>query len=226
MLVICEDCAKKYNIDETRIRGRRARFTCNECGHIIIVDKDDLTRSLLTGRTTGSPGPTLDLLREMEVPLSTSGTGETTQEAQGPAESQGEQLVNRKNRGISVFVYFMIIMLISLACISLVFGYLYSGYLQADYLADALNRQPDLRTKLLMESALIFGVAGCIILVVFCVLARSLHAKLKGLIINANQISAGEYEITIATTGPQEIRDLAFALERIRNRLKAGGRRL
>lgn len=220
MLVICEDCAKKYNIDETRIRGRRARFTCNVCGHIIIVDKDDLTRSLLTGRSAGTPAPTLDLLREMEVPLS-SGTGDTPPEAQELAGSLEEQLVNRKNRGIPVFVYFIIIMLLSLACISFAFGYLYSGHLQADHLA----RQPGLRSQLLMEASLFFGVAGCSILVVFCVLARSLHAKLKGLIMNANQISAGEYEITIATTGPQEIRDLAFSLERIRNRLKAVGSR-
>lgn len=225
MLVICEDCAKKYNIDETRIRGRRARFTCNECGHIIIVDKDDLSRSLLTGRTAGTPAPTLDLLREMEVPLSSPGPGETSQDSQEQAKFQEEQLVSRKNRGIPVFVYFIIIMLISLACISFAFGYLYSGHLQAAYLADALKGRPGLRTQLLMEAALFFGVAGCSILVVFCVLARSLHAKLKRLIVNANQISAGEYEITIATAGPKEIRDLAFALDRIRNRLKAVGRR-
>jgi hypothetical protein len=225
MLVICEDCAKKYNIDETRIRGRRARFTCNACGHIIIVDKDDLTRSLLTGKTAGVPAPTLDLLREMEVPLATPGTGAIPQGAQEQAGSQEEQLVNRKNRGIPVFVYFLTIMLISLAGISLAFGYLYSGHLLAGYPADALKGQPGLRTQLLAEAALFFGVAGCSILVVFCVLARSLHAKLKGLIMNANQISAGEYEITIVTTGPEEIRDLAFALERIRSRLQTGGRR-
>ena len=47
MLVICEDCAKKYNIDESKIKGNRARFTCNECGHIIIVDKTDLSRPLV-----------------------------------------------------------------------------------------------------------------------------------------------------------------------------------
>lgn len=39
MLVICEDCAKKYNIDENKIKGDRARFSCYECGHIIVVIK-------------------------------------------------------------------------------------------------------------------------------------------------------------------------------------------
>jgi ribosomal protein S27E len=39
MLVICEDCSKKYNIDETKMKGPRARFNCYECGHIIVVVK-------------------------------------------------------------------------------------------------------------------------------------------------------------------------------------------
>ncbi len=39
MLVICEDCAKKYDVDENQIKGDRARFSCYECGHIIVVIK-------------------------------------------------------------------------------------------------------------------------------------------------------------------------------------------
>jgi predicted Zn finger-like uncharacterized protein len=39
MLAICEDCAKKYHIDESKIKGSRARFSCQECGHIIVVVK-------------------------------------------------------------------------------------------------------------------------------------------------------------------------------------------
>jgi len=41
MLIICEECAKKYNIDETRIKGKRAQFSCRECGHIIVVEKSE-----------------------------------------------------------------------------------------------------------------------------------------------------------------------------------------
>ncbi len=39
MLAICEDCSKKYNIDESKIQGTRARFSCQKCGHIIVVVK-------------------------------------------------------------------------------------------------------------------------------------------------------------------------------------------
>ena len=39
MLAICEECSKKYNIDESKMKGPRARFSCQECGHIIVVVK-------------------------------------------------------------------------------------------------------------------------------------------------------------------------------------------
>jgi DNA-directed RNA polymerase subunit RPC12/RpoP len=39
MLAICEDCSKKYNIDESKMKGEKARFSCQECGHIIVVVK-------------------------------------------------------------------------------------------------------------------------------------------------------------------------------------------
>ncbi len=42
MLVICEECAKKYNVDESQIKGTKARFTCQKCGHSIVVRKPDL----------------------------------------------------------------------------------------------------------------------------------------------------------------------------------------
>ena len=39
MLVICEDCAKKYSIDEKRIKAPKVKFNCRACGHIIVVEK-------------------------------------------------------------------------------------------------------------------------------------------------------------------------------------------
>lgn len=43
MLAICEECSKKYNIDESKMKGQRARFSCQECGHIIVVTKSGTT---------------------------------------------------------------------------------------------------------------------------------------------------------------------------------------
>jgi len=39
MIVICEECGKKYRIDPSKIRGTAARFKCRVCTHMITVSK-------------------------------------------------------------------------------------------------------------------------------------------------------------------------------------------
>jgi methyl-accepting chemotaxis protein len=39
MIVICEECGKKYKIDPGKIKGEQARFKCKACSHIITVNK-------------------------------------------------------------------------------------------------------------------------------------------------------------------------------------------
>jgi HAMP domain-containing protein len=39
MIIICEECGKKYEIDPSRIKGRAAGFKCRFCTHFIVVPK-------------------------------------------------------------------------------------------------------------------------------------------------------------------------------------------
>ena len=39
MIVICEECGKKYRIDVAKIKGSAARFKCRVCTHMIMVAK-------------------------------------------------------------------------------------------------------------------------------------------------------------------------------------------
>jgi predicted Zn finger-like uncharacterized protein len=39
MIVICEECGKKYRIDASKIKGTAARFKCRVCTHMIMVSK-------------------------------------------------------------------------------------------------------------------------------------------------------------------------------------------
>ena len=41
MIVICEECGKKYRIDPNKIRGRAASFKCRQCSHFIMVRKPE-----------------------------------------------------------------------------------------------------------------------------------------------------------------------------------------
>ena len=39
MIVICEECGKKYRIDASKMKGTAARFKCRVCTHVIVVSK-------------------------------------------------------------------------------------------------------------------------------------------------------------------------------------------
>ena len=41
MIVICEECGKKYRIDPAKIKGRAASFKCRACAHQIVVSKPE-----------------------------------------------------------------------------------------------------------------------------------------------------------------------------------------
>ena len=42
MQITCDDCEKIYRIDESRIKGERARLKCRTCDNIIIVTKQQV----------------------------------------------------------------------------------------------------------------------------------------------------------------------------------------
>jgi predicted Zn finger-like uncharacterized protein len=41
MIVICEECGKKYQIDPSKIKAKAARFKCKACNHVIEVSKPE-----------------------------------------------------------------------------------------------------------------------------------------------------------------------------------------
>ena len=42
MIVICEECGKKYRIDPDKIKGKQAKFRCKACNHILTVTKPEV----------------------------------------------------------------------------------------------------------------------------------------------------------------------------------------
>ncbi|CAB1076459.1 hypothetical protein D1AOALGA4SA_4255 [Olavius algarvensis Delta 1 endosymbiont] len=54
MIVICEDCGKKYRIDPARIKGKAASFNCRVCDHLILVKKE---KSIPSEAATLVPAP-------------------------------------------------------------------------------------------------------------------------------------------------------------------------
>jgi hypothetical protein len=45
MIVICEECGKKYRIDPAKIPTKGAKFKCKTCSHVIAVAKPEESAS-------------------------------------------------------------------------------------------------------------------------------------------------------------------------------------
>jgi methyl-accepting chemotaxis protein len=54
MIVICEECGKKYKVDLDKIQGTRANFRCSTCDHIIAVKKPSASSNPVPQRQTPS----------------------------------------------------------------------------------------------------------------------------------------------------------------------------
>ena len=39
MEVICDECGKKYRVDETKMKGDRAKARCKNCNHVMAVTR-------------------------------------------------------------------------------------------------------------------------------------------------------------------------------------------
>ena len=50
MIVICEECGKKYRLDLSKIKGSAARFKCRVCTHMIMVSKPQSASPAKSGR--------------------------------------------------------------------------------------------------------------------------------------------------------------------------------
>ncbi len=144
MLVICEECAKKYNIDENRIKGDRARFSCLECGHIIVVEKP---RSHSSGDAAGE-----ELAMTMAgQDMADDPSADDSRAATGGRKDAGRQGARsgKRGRGVPIGLYLLVALTIGFLTITGVMAYLYLRYIP-----ELMNHQVDLRTT---DIAISFG---------------------------------------------------------------------
>ncbi len=125
MLVICEECAKKYDIDISKMKGEKAYFPCRKCSHQIVVKKPT--------READSPPPVVE---EPQAPEE-----EIAEILQEPKPTITPTEKKEKGRGIPVVVYFMVPILLGLLVVNGAFCYLYF-----DFTPKLIYKQVDLRS--------------------------------------------------------------------------------
>lgn len=125
MIVICEECGKKYRIDPEKIKGETARFKCRSCSHMIIVDKkppigDARSSSIgdkpaaVTTTSTPSPAPEVPPPSPEQPPAAPA-----TASAPPPKPEKAEK--RRKKSGMGLTFKVVLLMLV----VSLIPGGIY-----------------------------------------------------------------------------------------------------
>ncbi|RUM47092.1 MAG: hypothetical protein DSY80_01240, partial [Desulfocapsa sp.] len=122
MLVFCEECAKKYTIDETRIKGDKARFSCRECGHIIVVKKPDVIEGPQQGDEI-SDEVTSDEILHLDFPEKTPDI--TEPDPPGKEHTSKTTSTVHQAKGLSISVYLLFTIVTGFILISGTFAYLH-----------------------------------------------------------------------------------------------------
>ncbi len=114
MIVICEECGKKYRIDPDKIKGDKARFKCRSCSHLITVDKQVKVGQAVVSPETGatfSPAPEATPAATPPEPPAT-GTAEAEPErtaAAPPPKKRGEARKKRSGMGLTAKVILLML---------------------------------------------------------------------------------------------------------------------
>ncbi len=108
MIVICEECGKKYRIDPSKIKGKAASFKCRACPHVILVSKPEPPKT--------DSRPTLESITStIDISATTAGadTGQT------PAETG--RRTKRSGIRVKMLLLFMLVPLILMTGASLLY---------------------------------------------------------------------------------------------------------
>lgn len=91
MIIICEECGKKYRIDPSKIKGKAASFKCRACSHHIVVSKPETPAEPAPAAPPEEPRPTLASITTT-VDDSSAGPGADTHTAPATARKRSRGL--------------------------------------------------------------------------------------------------------------------------------------
>ena len=126
MIVICEECGKKYRIDPSKIKGQAASFKCRACTHLIVVPKPEPPPA----QSEIDTRPTLESITTTIDNRSAAVTSEARQAA---------KKARRRSKGIGLrakmLLLFMVVPIILMAGASLLYLW------QLESMSDLLTRE-------------------------------------------------------------------------------------
>jgi predicted Zn finger-like uncharacterized protein len=244
MIVICEECGKKYRVDLAKIKGKAASFKCQVCSHVIMVHKARITPLQPDSKMKVKSTTTID------DRLTADGT-ETKDGKPVADKADPEARHHRKAGGFGLrakmLLLFLLIPLILTAGVSLFYLWHFETTLRlfvqesskivtqraeeeiANISAATVMMQA--RAKALNDNArmiasMTLGATLLLIGIIVFVYAHRLTGKIKSLTEVAERISVGEFEMAIETKSRDEIGELAEAISRMQDNIRLSIERL
>ena len=238
MIVICEECGKKYRVDPSRINGKAASFKCHVCGHVIMVLKTRAIPPEPDSKIKAKTTPTIDGLLGDDGPDARDGEPAADKAKPGTRH-------RRKAGGLGLrakmLLLFLFIPLILTAGVSLFYLWHFETtsrllVQESSKIVTQLAEQEIVnistatammqsRAKALTDNArmialMTLGATLLLIGIIVFVYVYRLTGKIKSLTEVAERIGAGELEMEIETRSRDEIGELAEAIARMQDNIR------
>ena len=224
MIVICEECGKKYRVDPSRIKGKAASFSCHACRHVIVVFKPKPISS------QGQPMPNRDALPKTAVD-DRAGTIDVEKAGGVPDADPVIAAARQRHRpgGLGLrakmLLLFLLIPLILTAGAFLFYIWQF-GITPRSFSQEGAAIFARLADKEIMVALAVFGAALLLFAIIVVVYAQRLAGKIKTLTEIAERISGGELEVEVETKSRDEIGQLAAAIAGMRDYIRLSVDRL
>jgi len=244
MIVICEECGKKYRVDPSKINGKAASFKCHVCGHVIMVLKARPIPPQPDSKMKVKTPPPIDSRQADNGPDARDGAPVADKAKPGTRHRRKAGGFGLRTKMILLFLFIPIILT---AGVSLFYIWHFETtsrlLIQESYqivtqlveekiddisTATAMmqSRAKALTDKARMLSLMMLGATLLLIGIIVFVYVHRLTRKIKSLTDVAERISAGELDTEIETRSRDEIGELAEAIARIQDNIRLSIERL
>jgi predicted Zn finger-like uncharacterized protein len=239
MIVICEECGKKYRVDPSKINGKAASFKCHVCGHVIMVLKTRAIPPEPDSKIKVKTTPTIDGRLGEDGPDARD--GETAADKAKPGTRHRRKAGGGLGLRAKMLLLFFFIPLILTAGVSLFYLWHFENtsrlLVQESYKIVTQLAEQEIanistatammqsRAKALTDNArmialMTLGATLLLIGIIVFVYVYRLTGKIKSLTEVAERIGAGELEIEIETRSRDEIGELAEAIARMQDNIR------
>jgi len=238
MIVVCEECGKKYQVNPSKIEGKAASFKCHICRHVIVVLKARVNSPL--------PDPKMKVTSTNTIDDRLAADGaDAKDDTPATDRTKAETRHRRKAGGVGLrakmLLLFFFIPLVLTAGVSLFSVWYFETTSRLVFqesskivtqLAEEKIANISVATAMMQSQAkaltdkartitfMMLGATLFLIGIIVFVYAHRLTGKIKSLTEVAERISLGELEMEIETKSRDEIGELAEAIARLQDNFR------